>query len=397
MQNNPAPLTVVFSCGEISGEQYGALLTRALLRLIPGASVSGIAGPNMIDAGVKSVAHVRELSLMGFQEVLHRLPTVARIHRKLFDHIRELRPDLVVLIDFPDFNLRLARKIHRWRMRPGGSKPIVVYYIPPKVWVWRKRRLHQLAKYCDLVIPIFPFEARLYNEHCIPCFFGGHPFHDLVFQYDQKDPQNQDRPDVGVFPGSRPQEVQRILPTLLDACAEYGRRAGRMLTVGISSCDAVPRGLYESIVSRFISSPHPVQIEWYHEPYALMRAARVALAKSGTNNLELAFFRRPFAVAYRTSLLTWLVARLFVRVPFISPVNILAGRKIVEELVQSDATSSRLAASLAALLEKDQQPLSEELHSIADSLGTPGVSARVAEHILQYVGTKKGPSAADGP
>ncbi len=368
--------------GEASGDLQGSGVVRELKARMPTIDVFGVGGENMRREGMELVYHVKELSVMGFLEVLSKLPLLRSVQKTLAGLLRYRRPDLVVLIDFPGFNLRLARSVKQ------HSIP-VLYYISPQVWAWGKRRLSAMKGVVDKMLVVFPFEQRIYEQAGIPVEFVGHPLLDAI---EQDEKNNLDRAGfcrrygfdaskriLGLFPGSREVEIRNHLSVMVRTALLL--REKHDLEVGVGLAATVSPSLYEDLLGdegevRLVEG----------NTYGLMRHSHVAAVASGTATVETACFGTPFVVVFRTSWLSYLIARLLVRVKTIGMVNILAGRKIVPELVQGKLYVDNLLRELETYLTDAavRERVKGELMRVRGMLGSSGASGRVAKTILQW-------------
>ena len=373
---------VMMVAGEASGDLHGSGVVRELRARMPTIDVFGIGGDNMRREGMELVYHVKELSVMGFLEVLSKLPLLRSVQKTLAGLLRYRRPDLVVLIDFPGFNLRLARRVKQ------DSIP-VLYYISPQVWAWGKRRLSGMKGVVDKMLVVFPFEQRIYEQAGIPVEFVGHPLLDAI---EQDEKTNLDRSGfckrygfdsrkriLGLFPGSREVEIRNHLSVMVRTALLL--REKHDLEVGVGLAATVSPSLYEDL----LGDEREVRLV-EGNTYGLMRHSHVAAVASGTATVETACFGTPFVVVFRTSWLSYLIGRLLVRVKTIGMVNILAGRKIVPELVQGKLYVDNLLRELETYLTDAavRERVKGELMRVRGMLGSSGASGRVAKTILQW-------------
>lgn len=373
---------VMMVAGEASGDLQGSGVVRELKARMPTIDVFGVGGENMRREGMELVYHVKELSVMGFLEVLSKLPLLRSVQKTLAGLLRYRRPDLVVLIDFPGFNLRLARRVKQ------DSIP-VLYYISPQVWAWGKRRLSAMKGVVDKMLVVFPFEQRIYEQAGIPVEFVGHPLLDAI---EQDEKTNLDRSGfckrygfdsskriLGLFPGSREVEIRNHLSVMVRTALLL--REKHDLEVGVGLAATVSPSLYEDL----LGDEREVRLV-EGNTYGLMRHSHVAAVASGTATVETACFGTPFVVVFRTSWLSYLIGRLLVRVKTIGMVNILAGRKIVPELVQGKLYVDNLLRELETYLTDAavRERVKGELMRVRGMLGSPGASGRVAKTILQW-------------
>lgn len=360
---------IFISAGEASGDLHGAALAKALRLRYPAADLSGLAGPRMVEAGVRPLAEFDRLVVMGLAEVVSRLPFFLSLRRRVKRLLNTEPPDLVIPIDYPGFNLWLCGEAHA-RAIP------VLYYIAPQLWAWRPKRARILAEKADRVAVVFRQEEPFLREFGVEAAFVGHPLLDPLQAKETPraailalgaDPQ---RPILGLLPGSRPQEVRQLLKPFV----EVARRVTRQrpdVQVYISSAPHVPYALYER-VGKFPVVPSSAR---------LLRAATAVLAKSGTSTVEAALTETPLVIAYRVHPLSYFLARRLVSVENIGMVNILAGERIAPEFVQR-LPIDRMAEALLPLLDpatEVRREMVEALRRVRRQLGEPGAARRVAD------------------
>lgn len=366
--------------GEASGDMHGAGVVRALREKDPGITVSGMGGDRMQDEGMTLVVHCRDMAFMGFVEVVRNLPTVMRAERLLRAELERRRPEAVVLIDYPGFNLRFAR-----HAKAAGVR--VFYYISPQVWAWHRSRVDTIRRLVDRMHVIFPFEEELYRDAGVPALFVGHPLVERLAVLPDRagwlraqgfDPS---RPVLSLFPGSRAQEIERILPAMVEAARQLQKRHGVQAALGLAA------NLDRRMVEPYLPADGTIRV-LEQETHALMQCATAALVTSGTATLEVGWYGTPFVVVYRTSPLTFAIGRALVRVRHIGLVNIVAGRTVVPELVQGDCTAASMAAAVEPMLldASVQERVRSALGVVRASLGAPGASRAVAESVLTWKG-----------
>ncbi len=349
--------TIFLSAGEPSGDLHGAAVARALRMRWPEARLIGLAGPRMKAEGVEPLVPFQRLAVMGFVEVLRDLPFFMRLLRRAAGVLREEGVDLVIPIDYPGFNLRLAA-------RAAGMDVPVLYYIAPQVWAWHRSRAARLATIADRLAVILPFEEEVFAEHGAEVRFVGHP---LV---DERGPTvsresfceglglDPDRRILALFPGSRAQEVERHLQIFVEAAQKVVEARWHLQPV-IARATDVDEAAYADV-------PFPVTTDGR----SLLSHAHVALVKSGTTTLETALAGVPMVIAYRTNPLTFWLARRLVQVEHVGLANLVAGRRVAPELLQDEATPDALASALLPLVDEGparRQALSG-LHSVQESL-----------------------------
>ena len=359
--------TVLLLAGEASGDHHGAGVARALRRRLPNARLLGLGGPLMQREGVALLAGLDELAVMGFAEIVGRLEFFRDLERRITSLVWST--DLVIAIDYPGFNMRIARVAH------DAGRP-VLYYIAPKVWASRPGRAKRLAAVTDRVAVIFPFEVEILEAAGATVDYVGNPLldrpDDVVDAATFHETWGLDpaRPILAILPGSRKQEIERHLGLFLQA-VDLVRRSRPDVQPVISRAATLPRALYRDVGCPVVDDTR-----------ALLRHARAGLVKSGTSTLEAALEGTPFVVAYRMSPLSWQIVKRVLRVKNVSLANLVAGADIVPELLQDDAVPEGLAEALSPLLD-DESPEHRKqvdgLSKIRGLLGTPGASERVAE------------------
>ncbi len=371
---------LLLSCGELSGDLYASALVRELRAIDPGVEVSGLGGPRFAAAGGTLVADYRGLAVTGLTEAIGKLPRSFMTLRCLVDAARRSRPDALVVIDFPDFNFRLARRIKALGVP-------VVYYISPQIWAWRPGRIKTMREIADLVVVIFPFEEKIYRDAGVPVTFVGHPLVELAQTTDRdaflrRHGLSPGAPTIAILPGSRANEVTRILPDLVRAAALVRARVPGVQIVIARAPDLEDRWFD---VARTDQAGAIAIVEG--ETDAVLAAADVALTASGTATVQTAIHDTPMVIVYRVSPLTYRLARFLVTVDTFGMVNLLAGRKIVPELIQDAFTPEAVAAEAIALLtdQARRRQVREGLALVRERLGGPGASRRAAEAILQVV------------
>jgi lipid-A-disaccharide synthase len=360
--------TIFLAAGEQSGDLHGAELARELKRRIPDVRLYGLGGSLMAAEGVELLADLERLAVLGFAEVVRHLPDLVKLRREVRRFLVEQDIDLLVPIDYPGFNLPLARHARRSGIR-------VLYYIAPQVWAWHESRARKLGRDADLVCVVLPFEVERLERWGVNTRFVGHPLLDRDSTTAPLDAE-PDRLRVGIFPGSRVQEVRRLLPTFLEA--------GRILSdhlphleLQVARARDLPASVYENLGDAGLVDAATV-----------MRSAGAAITKSGTITLQLALAGVPMVVGYRVSPLTYAIARRLVRVDHIALVNLVAGRRVVPEFIQSEATASAIAAQVLPLVDRDtRERLAqvEDLKEVRDRLGTPGAAGRVADECARLL------------
>jgi lipid-A-disaccharide synthase len=368
--------------GEPSGDAHAAALVKAL-REHAELDLFGATGPLMRAAGVATVVNSDELAIMGIVEVGRVLPKFLKAFRKLKATALERAPDAVVLVDWPEFNLRLASSLHR-----RGLK--VIYYISPQLWAWRPRRVNKIKRDVDLLLSILPFEVDWYKQHDVNHVeFVGHPLSGEVKprygreEFCRRNDLDPSRPIVSFLPGSRHKELQRILPPMLEAIELLQQTHPEVQPVVVLAPSRTETEARE-ILSQKSRSRHIQLVQGQtREALAASKAAAIA---SGTATLEAALLETPMVIVYKESHINWHTLGRLITVSHYGLVNLVAGEEIATELMQKDLTGENLTAKLSELLDpKTNQAMRERLHQVAHKLGEPGASSRAAQLILEFL------------
>ncbi len=382
--------TVLIVAGETSGDLHASRLVREMKRRSSGLRFVGIAGPRMRAEGVEAVYRVEALSFLGFAEVLRHLPFIRQVSRRMTHLLDELQPELVILVDYPGFNLRFARRAKE-RDIP------VFYYIAPQVWAWGSGRIKKMVERVDRLAVILPFEEHLFRQYGLDAHFVGHPLLDLAHDETPRElfcaraGVNPDAQLIGLFPGSRRQEVQRHLPVMLELAELIGGQLPNTRFV-VAQASGLGEDAYTASVRTW-----PSDVKLLRQGhYALMRHASALVVASGTATLEAAIFATPFVVVYKVNPTTWFIARRLVKLPYIGLVNVVAGRRVVPELLQHDFTPENLAQTVRALLKDEalRNQMRANLLDVRRQLGQPGAAARAAGLALELLSGEKGSGTA---
>lgn len=368
------PPRLFVSCGEPSGDFYGAELVRHLRLSHPELEAFGLGGDRLLEQGADLVAHTRDLAVVGITEVVLHLRRLHGIYRRAVAAIDARRPDVAVLVDYPDVNLRFARELHA----RGVS---VVYYVSPQIWAWKKGRIHTIRQTVARMLVIFPFEEEIYRRAGVSVRFVGHPLVDAVHPPTPAaraafllasglDPA---RPVVALLPGSRRSEIAHNLPPLAGAIKHLlAKRPDLQFLL------ARAPGLEDILFERPLAGA-PVRLV-PGRSHDVVGSAAVALVASGTATVETALLGTPMVVVYRLSPLTYFLGRPFVSVPHYAMPNLVAGRRVVPEIIQRDFTPERVATEALSLLEDEKRvaDMRRDLTDVRERLGRPGASARAA-------------------
>jgi lipid-A-disaccharide synthase len=353
----PTGPKIFLSAGEASGEHYGTLLIPALRRLVPEAQFVGLGGRRMEALGFRPIVRSEDVAVMGITEVVRHMPRIYGEYRRLRASITREKPHIAILIDFPDVNLSLARHLKRQNVP-------VIYFVSPQLWAWKKYRIRSVQRYVDRMLVIFPFEERFYDDHGVAAEFVGHPLAELdpprISREDFARQAGIDpfRPWVGLLPGSRGKEIRLNLPEMIRSAAILGQNQNPAYefllplapTLTAPQRDHI-RTLLEQLVAA-LSQPPPITV--VEDARAVLQHARASIVASGTATVEAALIGNPFVVVYRVSPLSYAVAKRVVDVPHVAMVNLIAGKRIVPELIQGDFTADSVVSQLRPLLEQDE-------------------------------------------
>lgn len=360
------------NAGEASGDLHGQLLVRALRERCPDAQFLGMAGPAMRAEGVEPILRTESLSVMGFTEVLAQLPRILRLLGVIAKKLAETRPDVVVVIDAPDFHFRVTRIARRLGIP-------VVYYISPKLWAWREGRTAFIRDHVDRLVSILPFEVEFYARHGLRIDYIGHPLLDAVRAPDVLAIEAQPR-RIGVLPGSRRREITALLPIFA--------RAADLLATRFADLEfvlPVAPGMDRTLLTQCWTSSQPITLVESDTRYATMRSCRAIMAASGTATLETALLGVPTAVAYKFSRLSFWLGTMLVKVPYISLPNLILNASVFPEFLQHAARPSAIAAQIAQWIPDGppRQTVLRQLDALPGLLGGGGAAHRAADIILE--------------
>jgi lipid-A-disaccharide synthase len=376
--NSPQP-TVVIIAGETSGDLHGARLVNAMLARNQDISFYGVGGPALRQAGVRLSVDAAQLSVVGLTEVFSKLPAILKGLKTVKQLVNRLNPDLLILIDFPDFNLKIAAAAKKLGIP-------VLYYISPQIWAWRPGRVKQIAKLVDHMAVILPFEEDFYKKHQVPVTFVGHPLLDdhLPERSEACQQRNAAQPIIGLLPGSRESEILRHVPVMLET-AKILQTMLKNVQFFISHAPSVERKHLEKLVQDHACN---VDLEIISDPVQdVFKRCSLVVAASGTVTLQAALHGVPMVIIYKVSPLSFWFGRALVRVNNIGLVNLIAGNEIAPELVQYHASAVNIAATVSDLMTDStrRRRMRQELVNIRDLLGGPGASERVADIALEMI------------
>jgi lipid-A-disaccharide synthase len=378
--------TIYFVAGEASADNHGAALMRSLRELSPNCRIQfvGRGGPQMREiAGGQFKNWIGDAAVLGLWEVIRKYSYFREQFRQTLDEIERSKPDVVLLIDYPGFNLRLARTL-----RKRSQQQKIIYYISPQVWAWNRGRIKKMARHLDLMLCIFPFEADLYNESGLHAVFVGHP---MIERLEAQRIGTERDPDlVGLFPGSRLREVRKILPVLIEtADLLYRRQSSLRFEVAAASAGlgAEMNKMLEQPRNLSGQDRQMIQVK-VGETAAIMQRAFVGIVASGSATLEAAYFRLPFVLIYKVVWPTYLAARLVVTVKYLGMPNVLANKEIVPEFIQQQAKPSAIVKTVQELMEKTEARarMVAEFDEIVGQLGKGDASKRAAQAIIDEIG-----------
>jgi len=379
---------IMIVAGEASGDLHGANLVSEARKLDPALSFFGMGGRRLRSAGVELMVDLAHMSLMGITEIFSALGHVRSALKTLKEAMAQERPAALVLIDYPDFNLSLAKEARRLGIP-------VFYYICPQIWAWRTGRVKKMARLVDRLLVVFPFEVEFYRGHGLEAEFIGHPLLDVMALPRPKSEVkaelgfDPDRPLLVLLPGSRRPLVGKLLPPMLEA-ARLMRNKWPELNLAVAQAET----LNSDFVASFIQDPALKVKIIAGRSHTLQNAADAVLAASGTATLETALMLTPMVVVYRTSFLTYVLGKSMLKTQHVSIVNLIAGRRIVPELLQNEVRPDKIGAELERILMDDgeKERMIEDLKAVRGALGQPGAGRRAAELLLQTVGPQREPA-----
>jgi lipid-A-disaccharide synthase len=384
---------IFLSAGEASGEHYGTLLITALRRLEPEADFFGLGGQRMRALGFRAVVRAEDVAVMGITEVVRHMPRIYREYRRLRASIDAEKPDVAVLIDFPDVNLSLARRLKRQGVP-------VIYFVSPQLWAWKKYRIRSVQRYVDRMLTIFPFEERFYHDHGVEAEFVGHPLAELDppqvtrDEFARQAQLDASKPWVGLLPGSRGKEIRLNLPEMVRSAAMLGLDAEFLLPLAPTLTGPQRDHIRALLAELLAAEANPPRIVVVDEARVVLHHARTSIVASGTATVEAALIGNPFIVVYRISPLSYAVAKRVVDVPHVAMVNLIAGKRIVPELIQGDFTANEVVSQLRPLLlnEEARTRMQANLRQVGEMLRTEqSAVGRVAQITCQMLRERSTP------
>src|SRR5215470_8626689 len=370
-------MIIYFVAGEVSADNHGAALMRSLRVLNPELKFIGRGGPQMQQvAGGQFKNWLSDAAVLGLWEVLRKYGYFRQQFRRTLNEIQESKPDAVILIDYPGFNLRLARALRRQLQRQK-----TIYYISPQVWAWNHGRIKKMARFIDLVLCIFPFEADLYAASGLRAVFVGHPMIEGLEA--RKIDTQRDQNLIGLFPGSRMREVRKIFPVMMETARQLLKLNPNLRFQVAAASEELAREMNEQLVDR-----HAIEIN-VGRTAIIMQDAFVGIVASGSATLEAAYFRMPFVLVYKVAWPTYVAARLVVNVDFLGMPNLLAAKEVVPEFIQHEAKPGAVVKAVRLLMDESsaRDRMISNFDAIIGKLGGAGGSERAAQAILEEIKT----------
>ncbi|MGZ6275037.1 MAG: lipid-A-disaccharide synthase [Syntrophales bacterium] len=375
---------VMIVAGEASGDLHGGNLVQAMHKIDPEIRFYGVGGGNLKEAGAELIADAADMAVVGLTEVVSKLGMILKVMTQLKASLKKDKPDLVILIDYPDFNLPIAKAAKKYGIK-------VFYYISPQVWAWRRGRIGKIQKVVDKMAVILPFEADLYKEAGVDVTFVGHPLLDVVrTKYPRKEALRrfnlrEDATTVGILPGSRESEVTRLLPVMLGAAEIIEKQIGPVQFV-LPLAATLDIAFVSQIIAR-----HSVSVKLIpNEVYDVIGCTDIAMVASGTATLETALMETPMVIIYKVSAPSYYVGKMVINVDHIGLVNIIAGKTVVPELIQFEASPEKIAAEVMGILATKEriESIKGELKKIRNMLGSHGAAERVARMTYDMINLK---------
>lgn len=366
---------ILIVAGERSGDFHAGKLMKELLNFVPNLNFIGIGGPNMKKYGLSTIVDLDEISIVGFSQIFAKGFRIHFLLRRLEEILKKKNISLVILVDFPGFNLRLASLAKKYNIP-------VCYYIAPQIWAWGKHRILQIKRNVELIITAFPFEKNIFEKAGVNAKYFGHPLLDEpVFNLNFINSGPKDKL-LAILPGSRKQEISSHINLIVDVIKLFSIKYPDY-KIGIALNNDLKN---DKILAKF--SKFNKTVEFCTNSYELMKNSQVGLIKTGTSNLEAALLGLPFLMFYKTSLLSYLVGKFLIEIKYLSIVNVLLGKKVVPEYIQNEATPKNIFQGLLTLIENEvlKTKMQEEFAKIREMLGGPGCSKNSAKNIVDFFG-----------
>ena len=373
---------IFVSAGEASGDFLAGSLAAEMKKINPTLNFTGLGGPSLRAAGTQTLFDISELGVVGFWEVAKKIRFFRQVLSEVKKELKNRKPDLVLLVDYPGMNLKIAQLAKAMGLKVG-------YFVSPQFWAWKEGRVETVKKYVDKMVVLFPFEVDFYKKHGLEAECYGHPFLDLVkperpkedfFRQNNLDPR---LPLISFFPGSRKQQLERHLPLIFKTLSRLRADGLRFQT-----CWGLAPGISKEQAALMLPNEFKPETKLIdRERYSLMAASDFALSSVGTVTLELALLQTPFLIFYKTSPLTYFLAKRWVKLPYVGLVNLVAGKKIVPEFLQSEAAPEKLAESAYFYLKEPllSGQLKQKLKLVREKLGSPGALPKIAASFCRLV------------
>jgi lipid-A-disaccharide synthase len=384
-------MTIYFVAGEVSADNHGAALMRSLHVLDPRLKFIGRGGPQMQQvAGAQFKNWIRDAAVLGLWEVLRKYGYFREQFSQTLNEIQESKPDAVVLIDYPGFNLRLARALRR-----QSHSQKTIYYISPQVWAWNRRRIKKMARFIDLVLCIFPFESDLYAASGLRAVFVGHPMIERLER--QRVDTHRDQNLIGLFPGSRSREVRKIFPVIMEAARGLLQLNPALRFQVAAASEELAHEMGAILRAEQLADRQTIGIT-VGQTAAIMQRAFVGIVASGSATLEAAYFGMPFVLIYKVAWPTYVAARLVVNIDFLGMPNLLAGKEVVPEFIQHEAKPNAIVQAVRLLMESSpaRDRMISDFDAIIGKLGGPGASETAAQAIFEELKEGRSPDRAGG-
>lgn len=366
--------------GEASGDLHGASLINELKNFDGGINITGIGGDKMIAAGMDVQFHIKEMAFLGFAEVVKHIPFIKRVQKTLLEKVKKENIKTVVLIDYPGFNLSIAKKLNELGVK-------LIYYISPQIWAWGKKRITKIKALIDKMIVVFPFEEEMYKEAGINVSYVGHPLLERISEYNfltkeellKKYNLETGKEILLLLPGSREQEIEKIFPACIKAASMISENFNMQTVVACSG------NINENIFAEYKNKFKFTVVKG--STYDLLKHSKFGIIKSGTSTLESALFQLPFLVVYSTSAITYWIGRMLIELTNIALVNIVAQEKIVDELIQKDVNPQNIYTHAKSVLQNENMysVMKYKLGEIKNKLGEPGASKKAAEIVYEFL------------
>ncbi len=366
--------------GEISGDLHGASLIKKLKKLDPEINIFGIGGDKMQEAGMQLSYHINRMAFLGFAEVIRHIPFIKKVQKELLDLIKTENINTVVLIDYPGFNLSIAKKLKVLNVR-------IIYYISPQIWAWGGRRINKIKKLVNKMLVVFPFEEKLYSDHNINVEFVGHPLLERLRDYGflskeklfEKYNLNKNKEILLILPGSREQEVKHIFPEVIKAAVKLAEEFNLQVVTACSS--NIEKNIFNELTD--IKDVKVIKDDTYN----LLKNSKFGIVKSGTSTLEAGLFQLPMVIVYKTSRPTYWIGKALVKVDHIGMANIISGERVVPELIQDQVSEEMIYKECKRILsDKDlYETIKNKFGLIKERLGAEGASGKAAESIYKIM------------